>query len=81
MITKRSLTEKGQLVIPKDMREYLKWKNKEEVIIEVKNDAVIVKKDNSNDALERFLTASKKKGNKITLEEIRKIEDESYDIP
>ncbi|MEK6792985.1 MAG: AbrB/MazE/SpoVT family DNA-binding domain-containing protein [Nanoarchaeota archaeon] len=81
MITKRSLTEKGQLVIPKDMREYLKWKNKEEVIIEVKNDAVIVKKDNSNEALERLLTMSRKKGNRITLEEIRKIEDESYDIP
>ncbi|MEK6894025.1 MAG: AbrB/MazE/SpoVT family DNA-binding domain-containing protein [Nanoarchaeota archaeon] len=81
MITKRSLTEKGQLVIPKDMRNYLKWKNKENVVIEVKNNAVLIKKDNSNEALERLLTLSRKKGNKITLGEIRKIEEESYDIP
>lgn len=81
MITKRSLTEKGQLVIPKDMRAYLNWKNKENVTIEVKNDSIIIKKENSDEVLNKFFTIARTKGKDITLEELKKIEDESYDLP
>jgi len=81
MIIKRSLTEKGQLVIPKDMREYLKWRNKQEVVIELNNDSVVIKKENSDDILEKFFTIARTKGKNITLEELKKIEDESYDLP
>lgn len=63
MITKRSLSEKGQLVIPKDMREYLKWRNKENVTIEINNDSVMIKKEKNEEFLDDFLNLPKIKRN------------------
>ena len=37
MIIKREISEKGQIVIPKDIREYLGLKEREKVIFEIKN--------------------------------------------
>src|SRR3989344_1985636 len=51
MITKRSISEKGQIVIPKDMRTYLNWKNKENITLEIKDNSVIIKKEEN----EKFL--------------------------
>mgnify|MGYP001593753287 CR=1 FL=1 len=83
MIIKRQIGEKGQVVIPKDIREMLKIRSGENVIFEVKKDEVVIKsekKEDPKDFLEAFFNTIKKK-KKITLEEIRKIEDESYDLP
>ena len=80
MIIKRSIGEKGQVVIPKDIREMLGLKKGSEVTFEVANDEVKLKKENVKDFLNDFFNTIKKKKN-ITLEEIRKIEEESYDLP
>ncbi len=83
MILKRPLGEKGQVVIPKDVRELLGLKKGTEVIFEVKDKEVTIKterKKNSEEILKRFFNTIKKKKH-LTLEEIRKTEEESYDLP
>ena len=80
MIIKRSLGEKGQVVIPKDIREFLRLKMGSTIIFEIRNDAVVLKPEEKEDALDKFLTVSRKKGSKITLKEIKELEDESYDL-
>ncbi|MEK6878989.1 MAG: AbrB/MazE/SpoVT family DNA-binding domain-containing protein [Nanoarchaeota archaeon] len=80
MIIKREIGEKGQIVIPKDIRRHLGLNAGTSVIFEVKDNEVIMKKENPKEILEKFFTAIKKKKN-ITLEELRKIEEESYDLP
>ena len=79
MIIKRPIGEKGQVVIPKDIRELLGLKRGNDVVFEVDDNEVKLKKEDPKDILEKFFTTIKKKKN-ITLEEIRKIEDESYDL-
>ena len=81
MIIKRSLGEKGQVVIPKDIREFLRLKMGSTIIFEIRNDAVVLKQEEKEDALDKFLTVSRKKGLQITLKEIKELEDESYDLP
>ena len=81
MIIKRLLGEKGQVVIPKDIREMLKIRSGENVVFEIENNEVKLKKEeDAKKFLEEFFTIIKKKKN-ITLEELKKIEDESYDLP
>jgi len=81
MIIKRPLGEKGQVVIPKDIREMLKIRSGENVVFEIENNEVKLKKEeDAKKFLEEFFTIIKKKKN-ITLEELKKIEDESYDLP
>ena len=83
MIIKRPIGEKGQVVIPKDIRRLLGLKGGNEVVFEVKGDEVIIKPEQKEDPkkiVEEFFNTIKKKKH-ITLEEIRKIEDESYDLP
>ena len=71
MITKRSISEKGQIVIPKDIRTYLKWKEKENLTIEVKNDSVIIQKEKNENFLDEFLNLPKiKRNSKETIKEI-----------
>jgi len=81
MIIKRQIGEKGQVVIPKDIREYLKLKYGSNLIFEIKGKEVTIKpEEEAKDFIKEFLK-HRKKGKSITLEEIKKIEDESYDLP
>ena len=79
MITKRSLSEKGQLVIPKDMRAYLNWKNKENVTIEIKNNSVIIKKEKNEDFLDDFLNVAKIK-RKTSWKEMKEDLEERHEV-
>ena len=45
MIIKRQIGEKGQVVIPKDIREMLKIRSGENVIFEVKKEEVVIKSE------------------------------------
>lgn len=79
MIIKRELGDKGQVVIPKDIREFLDLKKNEKVIFEIKNQEVILKKEQDpKEFLEDFLNVPKLK-RKITTKEIKKIIEEEYD--
>ena len=72
MIIKREIGEKGQVVIPKDIREMLGLSKGERVVFEVKNDnEVIIKKEPTSKAfLEDFLNVPKIKRDKRTIKEM-----------
>ncbi len=71
MIIKREISEKGQIVIPKDIREYLGLKEREKVIFEIKNNEVVLKKEQtSEEFLKDFLDVPKLKRPKKTIKEM-----------
>ena len=59
MIIRRSLGEKGQVVIPKDIREILGLKKGNEVVFEVKEKGVMIKKADVKKILEEFFTIAR----------------------
>lgn len=79
MIIKRLIGEKGQVVIPNDIRKMLNLQKGNEVIFEVGNGEVKIKKEYPQKFLDEFFSAAKT-GKNITLKDIKKIEDESYDL-
>ena len=81
MIIKRQLGERGQVVIPKDIRQMLGLHSGESVVFEVKNDDVRMKKEEDvKEFLKRFFSIARSKKS-LTLKDLKKIEEESYDLP
>ena len=77
----RQMGEKGQVVIPKDIRQLLGLKFKQNVVFEINNEEVRIKTEqNPEEFLEDFLNIPKLK-RPLTLKDLKKIEDESYDLP
>ncbi len=82
MIIKRQIGEKGQVVIPKDIREFLKLKIGSKISFEIKDKEVILKQDEDiKEFLHEFFTIARTKNKDLTLEDLKKIEEESYDLP
>lgn len=80
MQIRRTLGEKGQIVIPKDIREYLGLKPGSEVIFEIEDDKVVIKpRKDPRKFIEEF-TSTPRKLKKIDIEKIEKILEEEYDI-
>lgn len=78
----REIGEKGQVVIPKDIRKSLGLKKGSRVIFEVKTNEVVLKPE--MDAIrqwEEFLNVPKRLKKPIGIKEIKKILDEKYDLP
>ncbi|MDO8460659.1 MAG: AbrB/MazE/SpoVT family DNA-binding domain-containing protein [Nanoarchaeota archaeon] len=70
MIMRREIGAKGQVVIPKDIREYLGLKRGEKVIFEIRNKEVLIKQEQDpQEFLQDFLNIPKLKRDK------RKIKD------
>ena len=81
MIIKREIGEKGQVVIPKDIREHLGLKIGEKVVFEVKDDKVTLKKEQDVDEfLKEFFTIARLKQS-ISAKDIKKILEEQYESP
>ncbi|MEK6896501.1 MAG: AbrB/MazE/SpoVT family DNA-binding domain-containing protein [Nanoarchaeota archaeon] len=77
----REVGKKGQVVIPKDIRLLLGIREKQQIVFEVKNNEVRIKpQQNPKEWLKNFLKY-RKKGKELTLGELRRIEEESYDLP
>jgi len=78
MIIKREIGEKGQIVIPKDIREHLGLDIGVNITFEVDNNKVILKKaDNANEIVEDFFNTPKI-NKKLTSKELKKIFEEQY---
>ncbi|MEK6873347.1 MAG: AbrB/MazE/SpoVT family DNA-binding domain-containing protein [Nanoarchaeota archaeon] len=79
MIVKRDIGEKGQVVIPKDIRELLNLRKGGKVVFEVKDREVIIKQEEDpNEFLKDFLNVPKIK-RKISIKELKNIYEEQYE--
>ena len=77
----REIGAKGQVVIPVDIRRMLKLKPKSKVVFKIENNEITVKANESSEKwLSEFLKY-RKKGQEMSLKELKKIEEESYDLP
>lgn len=82
MEIKRTLSEKGQVVIPKDIREYLGLKPGSEIVFEIREKEVIIRpKKDPRTFVEEFCNVPKKLKRKINIKKLleKQIEEE-YDI-
>jgi AbrB family looped-hinge helix DNA binding protein len=78
MIIKREIGEKGQVVIPKDIREHLGLNIGVNITFEVKDNEVIIKKEEDPDKIvEDFFNTPKIK-KKIPVKELKRIYEEQY---
>lgn len=79
MIIKREIGEKGQVVIPKDIREMLNLRKGEKVVFEIRDKEVVIKtEENPEEFLRDFLDVPKLK-KRMTPKEFKKIYEEQYD--
>ncbi|MBS3080607.1 AbrB/MazE/SpoVT family DNA-binding domain-containing protein [Candidatus Pacearchaeota archaeon] len=79
MIFEREIGEKGQVVIPKDIREYLNLHPKEKILFEIKGDEVVIRKEGDpEEFLKDFLNVPGKE-KKGSIKEIKKTILEQYD--
>ena len=81
---KRKLGEKGQVVIPKDVRKYLGLKEGSEVVFEVRHGEVLLKPDtvDPKKIVEDFCNiVPKGKRIRLSSKKIKKILEEQYDLP
>lgn len=77
----REIGEKGQVVIPVDIRQLLGLMPRQRVVFEVQNNEVTIKQENNAEqAMNEFLSLPKLK-KPLTLKDLKKIEEESYDLP
>lgn len=82
MIIKREIGEKGQVVIPKDIREFLGLKEREKIVFEVKDKEVIIKKEQDpEEFLKDFFNVpgKEKKKPREAIKELKKIYEEQYE--
>nr|MDO8086224.1 AbrB/MazE/SpoVT family DNA-binding domain-containing protein [Candidatus Sigynarchaeum springense] len=76
MIMHRKIGPRGQIVLPKDAREYLGLKVGDEICIEVEGNAIKISPASArDDFLKKFLETPKKLRERI---DIQKVIDEQY---
>jgi AbrB family looped-hinge helix DNA binding protein len=76
----RTLGERGQVVIPKKIRDFLGLEPGNRIIFENDGENIILKSDSSTKVMEELMKNSKRLKRHITMEEIKKIREESYDL-
>ena len=81
MHIKREVGEKGQVVIPKDVREFLNIKPGSRVVFEVREGEAVIKPEKTGkEFVEYFCKTSKKLKKSPTIKELKKMIDEQYEI-
>ena len=72
MIIKREIGEKGQVVIPKDIREFLGLEVRGEVVFEIGNnkEVILKKQEDPEEFLKDFLNVPKIKRGKKSIKEM-----------
>lgn len=78
MIIRREIGEKGQVVIPKDIREYLGLETGTEINFKIEDNKVILKREDSKDFLKEFSNVPKIE-RKLTSKELKKIYEKQYE--
>ena len=78
----RQLKQKGIIVIPHDIRKQVNLQEGDSISFKIEGEKIIIEKKEQD--VQKFLKhflRYRKKGKSLTLEELKKIEDESYDLP
>lgn len=78
MILEREVGEKGQVVIPKDIRKFLNLKKGKKIIFEFRGDEVILRSENPHIFLDDFLNVPKRLRKGLTMHDIKKSLGEAY---
>lgn len=81
MKIERELGTKGQVVIPKDIRHFLGLKRGRKVVFETRDHEVVIKPEQDADAFLKDFFSFPRLKKDITFKELKKIRDESYDLP
>ncbi|MBI1972888.1 AbrB/MazE/SpoVT family DNA-binding domain-containing protein [Candidatus Woesearchaeota archaeon] len=81
MKIERELGTKGQVVIPKDIRAFLGLKRGRKVVFETRDHEVVIKPEQDVDAFLRDFFSFPHLKKDITLKELKKMRDDSYDVP
>jgi AbrB family looped-hinge helix DNA binding protein len=80
MQIERTISKKGQIVIPKDVRDYLGLKSGSEVIFEVKDREVVIRPRLSpREFIEKFINVGKK-ARKLNINRIKKTLEMEYAV-
>jgi len=80
MEMKREVGEKGQIVLPKDIRDYVGIKPGSKVVFEVRGKEIIIKPEKSGkEFVEDFVNVPKKLRKSLNIKKIKKILDEQYE--
>ena len=80
MYMRRSLGEKGQIVIPKDVRDYLGLKPGSEVILEVRGRELIIKPGGDPEKfVEEFVNVPRKLKS-VDINMLKKVLEEEYEV-
>jgi AbrB family looped-hinge helix DNA binding protein len=75
---KRTVGERGQIVLPKRLRERFNLRPGKKVIVEEKADAIVLRPDHDPEAfVEEFVSMSKKV--KISISDVKKILEQEYE--
>jgi AbrB family looped-hinge helix DNA binding protein len=77
---KRTVGERGQIVLPKKLRERFNLRPGKKVIIEEKADAIVLKPDHDPKAFVEEFVSMPKKVKKISISDVKKILEQAYEI-
>ena len=81
MNIKRIVGEKGQVVVPKDIRDHLGIKPGSSIMFEVKENEVVIKPTiNPREFVEDFCNVPKKL-KKLDINKLKGLVEEEYDLP
>lgn len=81
MQMKREVGEKGQVVIPKDIREHIGIKPGTQVVFDVRDDGVVIKPAKTGkEFVDYFCKTSNKLKKPLSMRKLKKTLEEEYDI-
>ena len=81
MIIEREVGEKGQVVIPKDIRKFLGLNKGSKVVFEFKDKEIVLKSKDPVEFLEDFLNIPKRLEKGIKMSGIKGAIYEQYEVP
>ena len=84
MNLKRTIMEKGQVVIPEDIRDQLGLKPGSEILFGIEDGKIIIKKTTDGErTVDEFISVipEGRKLKKLTIKEIKSALEEQYDLP